>query len=214
MRIANLTAFERWGIPMAKIAELALHEIGGIDEASADVLAFLDADDVWLPYRLEHQSAILAANPEAAMIYGQAERWFDFEYLFSEADGSRGRNFVPPLIPAGARPGLLYPPTVLEWFLSDESMTPCTCTVLVRTEKARKVGGFESSFRDLYDDQVFYAKLALREPMIADLRCVARYRRHSESCCAKATSQGSQARMRDTFLEWLSTRAAEEPKAS
>ena len=186
----------------------------GMEEASADVLAFLDADDVWLPHRLEHQFHILAATPEAAMIYGQAERWLDFEYSYDEVYGSRGRNFVPPPIPAGAQPGLLPPPTLLKWFLDDESMAPCTCTVLVRTANARQVGGFESSFRGLYDDQVFYAKIALREPILCDLRCVARYRRHSESCCAKATLQGNHSRMRDTFLEWLSMRSAESRDAS
>ncbi len=181
----------------------------GMQEASAHVLAFLDADDAWLPHRLEHQFHILAENPEAAMIYGQAERWIDFDLPFCEVDGPRGRNFIPPLIPAEARPGLLPPPTVLNWFLADETMAPCPSAVLVRAERARQVGGFESSFRGLYDDQVFFAKLALREPIVADLRCVARYRQHSESCCAKAASQGTHGMMRDSFLKWLSNYAAE-----
>src|SRR5687768_9511372 len=40
--------------------------------ATGDLLAFLDADDVWLPGKTRLQLAALAANPAAAFVYGQA----------------------------------------------------------------------------------------------------------------------------------------------
>ncbi len=47
----------------------------GIDESSGEFLAFLDADDTWLPNKLERQIAWLAAHPAASMVSGQMIWW-------------------------------------------------------------------------------------------------------------------------------------------
>ena len=171
-----------------------------MEHARGDVLAFLDADDVWLPYRLEHQLALLRAHPEIAMVYGQAERWWDFDREFHERKLRNGRNYIPTLLPGGETSGVLLAPTLLRWFLRDESLTPCTCSALVRTRVAQQLGGFEALFRGLYDDQVFYAKVSLEHPILADTRCVARYRRHAESCCSRGYESD---KARAAFVTWL-----------
>lgn len=174
-----------------------------LQHARGEILAFLDADDVWLPYRLEHQLNLLRAQPEIAMIYGQAERWWDFDRAFDEAILLNGRNYIPDLVPEGETAGTLLAPKLLRWFLSNESLTPCTCSVLVRAEVARRLGGFEDSFRGLYDDQVFYAKVSLAHPVLVDTRCVARYRRHPGSCCFEAEEAGGGGLARGAFVAWL-----------
>lgn len=46
------------------------------------------------------------------------------------------------------RAGLEHPPpTLVPEFLRDGDITPCPCSILVRTELARRVGGFEARFR-------------------------------------------------------------------
>src|SRR5262249_17586544 len=46
----------------------------GIRHAQGEYIALLDADDVWLPNKLEEQVAILNARPEAGTVYG-AIQW-------------------------------------------------------------------------------------------------------------------------------------------
>lgn len=183
--------------------------------ARGEVAAFLDADDVFLPHHLETQIATLDKHPEAAMVYGSAERWCEpgttFDRVRSEC-GWWGRNFIPPLVPVGQRAGLLDRGTLLRWFLEDESMVPCICTVLVRREAALAVGGFETPFRGLYDDQVFHAKLSLRYVVYANEPCVARYRQHGQSCCAGGRADAhKQQEALQAFHRWLLSYTAPPP---
>lgn len=46
----------------------------GIAAATGTFLAFLDADDVWLPDKLARQLACFAANPQLDVVYGHARQ--------------------------------------------------------------------------------------------------------------------------------------------
>lgn len=97
----------------------------GIAEARADVVAFLDADDEWLPEKLERQVALLRAAPESPpVVYCAFER--------SDALGGRvlGR--------AGDGPqGDVYRPLLTGWH-------PGTASVFAVTRAALEaVGGFD-----------------------------------------------------------------------
>ncbi|MCS6847222.1 MAG: glycosyltransferase family 2 protein [Anaerolineae bacterium] len=47
----------------------------GLGLAAGDVIAFLDADDIWLPAKLEMQLAVLEARPEVDMVFCHAEQF-------------------------------------------------------------------------------------------------------------------------------------------
>ncbi len=177
--------------------------------AAASYCAFLDSDDVFLPHHLETQCCLLDALPEVAMVYAGAERWVHFDRPFNEAAAGRawwGRNYLPPLVPAGERAGLLAPGVLLQWFFENESMVPCICTVLVRTAAARAVSGFCDDFRGLYDDQAFHAKIAQRYRIYANDVCIARYRQHPDSCCARGEREkADRFRENDRFHNFLQT---------
>ena len=161
----------------------------GLRHASGALLTFLDSDDVWLPHHLEEQAALLDRMPNVTMVYAGAERWVDFSSPFDESTSRGagwGSNYLPPLTPACEPAGLLPRGRLLQWFRTDESLAPCICTVMLRTAAARAVGGFCNAFRGLYDDQTFHAKIALNYDIYAHDICVARYRQHAASCCARS----------------------------
>ena len=60
-RVVYLRLPQNRGLPAARNA--------GIDIARGTCLAFQDSDDVWLPEKLERQRRLLAANPDAAVVY-------------------------------------------------------------------------------------------------------------------------------------------------
>ncbi len=175
--------------------------------ARGPLVAFLDCDDVLLPNHLETQIAVLHRHSHVAMVYASAERWVHHHLPFDGITAEQawwGSNYIPPLVPPGHRPGLLYPGTLLRWMLADESHAPCMCTVLVRTDAAREVGGFDNRFEGLFDDQVFHARLSTRFPVYANDRCLARYRQHAASCCATASAAPPLRRTQQArFAQWL-----------
>lgn len=54
----------------------------GLDEAKGELIAFLDADDVWLPGKISAQVEYLRQHPETAVVYGTFLRWH------AKADGT------------------------------------------------------------------------------------------------------------------------------
>lgn len=177
----------------------------GISDARADLIAFLDADDTWIPHKLRSQIDILKAHPEAVMIFSAAERWHSWNGASKEQDFR-----VPSIIPGFGSDALIPPPALLRAYLADEAATPCTCTVIVRRDEVVRAGAFEDNFRGLYDDQVFYAKICLRRPVFVSSQCTARYRQHENSCCASARRLDTAQHGRTKFLEWLQGYASED----
>ena len=47
----------------------------GINHAKGEYVGFLDADDIWLPTKLEEQISLFLQYPECGMVYGQTEIW-------------------------------------------------------------------------------------------------------------------------------------------
>jgi hypothetical protein len=169
----------------------------GLRRAAGEYIAFLDADDVWPPQTLGEQVALLDAQPEAAMLYGNTEYWHS--WTGKPADSQL--DFVPVL---GVPPDTLMPPLALiPLFLEGQAAVPCTCSLLVRRQAAVGVGGFNEAFRTLYEDQVFYFKICLHAPVFVSGRRWGRYRQHPQASTQVADRRGQADSARLTFLAWL-----------
>lgn len=171
----------------------------GIKHAKGSYIALLDADDLWMPQKLEQQVSILEAHPDVAMLYGNTKYWYSWTGKAEDQE----RDFMPRL--GINNNSIVSPPHLLPLFLEGKAAVPCTCSVIVRRWVVEHIGGFESAFPGMYDDQVFYAKICLSAPVFVSSVCWDLYRQHSDSCCAVAqeTSQNQVARLR--FLNWLKT---------
>ncbi len=176
----------------------------GISHARGRFIAFLDADDKWLPRKLETQVAVLEGRPDVALVYDASMVWYP-----PQNDPPREERLGPPRR-LGVEPNtLIEPPRLIPLFLRGVALTPGTCSVLVRREAVRHVGGFMADFRGLYEDQVFFYKLCLEHPVFLCDGSTALYRQHADSSCYQAEAAGlyhSDNRPSSTgrrFLEWL-----------
>ena len=172
----------------------------GISEARGEFVVFLDADDVLLPHKLEHQVGVMASHPHAAMVYGTTEYWQSW-------NGSpRRRDRVAKL---GVAPDRLYsPPMLVAAWLRNPGTVPCLCAALARTEAVRGVAGFDESIQDLYEDQIFLVKMAMAAGVYVESDCGERYRQHPASTSARAIAAGAYHPLRPNparlaFLQWL-----------
>jgi glycosyltransferase involved in cell wall biosynthesis len=174
----------------------------GIAHAKGNYITLLDADDVWLPQKLEKQMAILEAQPEVGMVYGSTLMWYSWTDNPEDSKRDRGRHL-------GVKVDtLVTPPTLFKLFLKGKAVPPVPSSVLIRKELVKAVGGFEESFRGMFEDQAFIYKACLKSAVFIESGCWDRYRQHPNSCCHIAASLdqfrfGEPNFSHHTFLTWV-----------
>ena len=177
----------------------------GIREAKGDYVALLDADDIWMPERLQVHLDVLERHPNAVMSMGPTLMWSSWNrdalpasrpWLSADMDTFLG-------VPVDR---VLEPPYLaLNYLNSHGAGMPGICSLLIRREAIVEVGGFEDSFRRLYEDQVLLFKMFLSQRVIAVDTVLDKYRQHEGSSCHQDGGLEGDARMRPVFLEWLQT---------
>lgn len=109
----------------------------GIRNARGSLLAFLDADDLWLPGKLAAQVRHLQAHPDVGLVYGKFVRW----------EGAADGSFAPPPPPVGDAPGLVaeHSGWIYRELLFDNIVH--IITALVRKPVLESVGGLDERLR-------------------------------------------------------------------
>jgi glycosyltransferase involved in cell wall biosynthesis len=154
----------------------------GLEQAKGSYVALLDADDLWLPNKLAEQLGILAANPEAAALFGRAKIWHSWSTEATQPDWLN--------LGALDADRLIAPPELLQQWLRDETFQPCTSEFIAKTEALRAVGGWDETFKGLYEDNVLYTRLFTRFPVYAASHTWSLYRQHPDNCCHQAMARG------------------------
>lgn len=145
----------------------------GIQAARGDWIAFLDADDCWLPGKLRAQMELLAAQPEAQISCTAWEFWI-----------SNDPEPGPELLSRLQAPGLSAGRTDLAsgWIYPELLVGCCvwTSTVVARTELLRKLGGFDVGLK-IGEDYDLWLRTSRLTPLARVTRPLALYRQHPGS---------------------------------
>lgn len=132
----------------------------GVDAARGELIAFLDADDEWLPSYLSESVRLLTSNPEAATVssgYLEMPSGLSTESMWRDRGITSGiHRLGPQTNPRLAVHMLAY-------------MSPCT--TVVRIDAFRKHGGFYEKNRCLYGEDAFlWLKVLLNGPVLFNLK--------------------------------------------
>ena len=149
----------------------------GIAQARGEFVAFLDADDVWLPGKLQRQVAIMERHPDVGLVFNRMFFWYE--------DGNKVPK--PITLSPGMHPSRAWLTEVLA-NLDHASAGPSA--VMVRKDLAIKVGGFEESLKgvfQLFEDAAAWFKFGMNAPFYYDPECMSLHRLHSSSCWGRSS---------------------------
>jgi glycosyltransferase involved in cell wall biosynthesis len=172
----------------------------GIRSSAGEWIAFLDSDDVWKPGKLAEQLRLLAAHPEAGLLYGSPLYWFSWSEALSRfKDCQPGVSVTPETV--------AYPPELLlRTYPLGKGPAPCPSDLIVKRSVIERVGGFEESFGgpyQMYEDQAFLVKAYLTTPVYVSSCCWTWYRQHPNACSTVVRASGQYLGVRRFFLEYL-----------
>ncbi|MBC7912557.1 MAG: glycosyltransferase family 2 protein, partial [Pyrinomonadaceae bacterium] len=171
----------------------------GIALAKGELIAVLDADDVWLKDKLTMQVDLMRSNPQAAMLCEASEFWYHNWHNQAK------QNVIKQI---GKEQDKLFKPLELvkQVYPLSNGYAPCPSGIIVKREVLLKLGGFEAHFSgkyQLYEDQALLHKIYLNEYVYISSLCNHRYRQRETSLVRKIKGEGDYHVVRQYFLEWL-----------
>ncbi|WP_170114185.1 glycosyltransferase family 2 protein [Pontibacter mucosus] len=175
----------------------------GLSIARGELVAFLDADDVWLPDYLEIQISLLRQK-NVSVICEATAYWYNWNAPEKENQ----------VVYIGAAQDKLYhpPQLMLELYPLGKGAAPCMCGIILERDLLRKLGGFEDSFRGMYEDQVFLSKLYLNAPVYISSNHHNLYRQRSDSLVGSAQNTAAYHVIRKQYLRWLKVYLRQHPQ--
>ena len=179
----------------------------GINNAQGKYVSPLDGDDVWVANKLTEQVEILESHSEADLVYGPLYRWYSWngnpEDVAKEDLYGFGAEGVHPYSDS-----LVKAPAILTLFLTDEFFIPGG--ILVKREVVNRVGGYEASFRGMYEDTIVLAKICLKSAVYVSSKCWYKYRMHPEACTHVSWLKGEDNAAEARYLDWIESYLTQE----
>ncbi len=157
---------------------VALARNRGIAHAHGDWIAFLDADDLWLPGKLQAQADLLRATPQARMAYTAWQVWSSTEAVPSP-DYLANLQARAGQVALWSEPsGWIYPQLLLDCVV-------WTSSVLVQRSVLDEVGLFDPQLR-IGEDYDLWLRASRVTPIVCVPRPYALYRMHPNSITRSA----------------------------
>jgi glycosyltransferase involved in cell wall biosynthesis len=176
----------------------------GLAQATGELIAFIDSDDVWRPQKLSEQLRIMDENPVIGMLCGVVNYW-------SSWAGGEDR-----LVATGSRiDSTLTPPNaLLHLYPLGVGHAPCPSDLMIRRSLVEGGCTFEETLSgpvQMYEDQMFFAKIYLSATVLFASRVWLDYRQHPDSCVSVVFRDGLYHGMRRGFLAWLERYVGDHP---
>jgi len=166
--------------------------------ARGALVAFLDADDVWLPEKLAAQVACMAAHREVGVCYCRSQ-------VLREG---AGHDWMPGTVILGHEPTDDCRVTVMK--IITVRLNYAFSSVMARTAAVRAVGGFAENLPFQSEDRIMLAKVAAdhRFWLVPEVLC--RYRAHGTSYTAEVVRERKAPAvffdMQVRIMKWLRSR--------
>jgi len=204
----TLDVLERWRREDPTVRVLRNAGAGGpasarntaVAAATGEWVAFLDADDVWLPGGLQARWDVVQAQVGAEWIGADFQEWNENGSL--EENGHYHKDdFVGRILAPAYRSGrALRLERPIEQFL--HSSLTWTGTVMVKRALLQRVGGFNPALRGPEDVHLWY-RLALENDFFFVPQVVALYRQHAGSLISRGRRAGQLQREWDVLYGLL-----------
>jgi glycosyltransferase involved in cell wall biosynthesis len=172
----------RWACPGARVfqqanAGAAAARNKGLREANGELIAFLDADDVWFQGKLEAQVAALKARPDAGFVFTNWIVAAEPPDWNSPAAQAMRASWPPPGEIEQELSGWLYTALLFDFVIN-------TSTLLLRRELVRETGFFDETLRR-GQDYDYWLRMSRIAQGVKLKRPFALYRQHPGNAIRK-----------------------------
>lgn len=153
----------------------------GIAMAKGELLAFLDADDLWPPGSLQSRLLLMTRYPDASLAFGDCRQFTEegqyLKTVFEDSGYGPARFGHPERVPRA-------------YALLLENNFITTGSVLVKTALLREMGGFDENLR-LVEDMDIWLRIAASQPIVYSSEVCLLRRRHGSNTSSDAEAMSN-----------------------